>query len=52
MEKKKKRQQSPQQLVLGKLTSHTKINSKWMKDPKCKIGNHQNPRGENRQQPL
>ena len=30
----------------------TKINSKWIKDLKSETGNHQNPRGEHRQQLL
>ena len=60
-----KKRQSLQQTVLGKLDgnihknepgpfSYTIHKNKLKMDerPKSKIGNHQNPRGENRQQPL
>ena len=61
MEKK----ESLQQMVFGKLDSNMQKNeigplfyaiykSKFKMDerPKCEIGNHQNPRGQYRQQPL
>ena len=57
--------QSLQQVVLGKLDSHMQKNEpgplsyiihknklKVDEGPKHKTGSHQNPRGENRQQPL
>ena len=63
--KKKTKNKSLQHMVLGKLDSNMqknetgplsyttqKVNSKWMKDLKCETENHQNPTGENRQQPL
>ena len=34
------------------LTPYTKINSMWMKKPKCETGIHQKPKGEHRLQPL
>ena len=34
------------------LTIYTKSNSKWDERPKCETGNHQNPRGNHRQQTL
>ena len=56
---------SLQQMVLGKLDSHMQNNEtgplsytiyknelKMDQRPKCEAGNHQNPRGEHRQQPL
>ena len=59
------KKQSLQQIVLGKLDSsmqknetgplsHTIHESKSKMDerPKCEAGNHQNPRGEHRQQHL
>ena len=60
-----KKRQSRQQMVLGKLDSNMQKNEpgtlsytihknklKMNERPKCKTGNHQNPIGENRQQPL
>ena len=57
--------QSLQQMVLGKLDSDMQQNEagpfsyiihknklKMDERPKCETGNHQNPTGENRQQPL
>ena len=59
------KRQSLQQTVLGKLDgdmqknetgplSYTIHKNKFKTDmrPKCERGNHQNPRGEHRQQPL
>ena len=59
------KRQSLQQMLLGKLDSNMQKNEpgplsyiihknklKLDERPKCKIGNHQNPRGETRQQPL
>ena len=59
------KRQSLQQMVLGKLDSdmlkneigtfyYTIHKNKFKMDeiPKCETGNHQNPRGEYRQQPL
>ena len=59
------KRQSPQQVVLGKLDSDKKKNEpgplshtihkktlKMDERPKCEVGSHQNPRGENRQQPF
>ena len=58
------KRQSLQQMVLGKLNgdmknetgslSYTVRKNKFEMDerPKCETGNHQNPRGEHRQQPL
>ena len=34
------------------LTPYTKNKFKMDERPKCETGNHQNPRGENRHQPL
>ena len=56
------KRQSLQQMVLGKLDSHTQKNEfphtihknrlKLDERPKCETVIHQNPRGEHRQQPL
>ena len=59
------KRQSLQQMVLGKLDSNMNKNEtgplsytthknklKMDERPKCETGNHQNPRGEHRQQPL
>ena len=57
------KRQSLQQMVLGKLDSnmekketgplsYTIHNNKSDERPKYKTGNHQNPRGEHRQQPF
>ena len=61
----KKKRQSFQQMVLGKLDSNTQKNEteplsytihknkfKMGERPKCETGDHQNPRGELRQQLL
>ena len=59
------KKESLQQMMLGKLDSDMQKNEtrsfsytihknklKMDERPKCETGNHQNPRGENRQQPL
>ena len=61
----KKKRQSLEQMVLRELDSNMqksetgrlsytihKNKLKMDERPKCETGNHQNPRGENRQQPL
>ena len=61
----KKNGKKKQQMVLGNLDGDMQKNEtgplsytthknkfKMCERPKCQTGNHQNPRGENRQQPL